>query len=428
MEHRRATARRPAVGTALDQHEGHVRVARTDAVGLHAHGARHGSRARPRERRVGSGRLRQWPADRKSEHQYGGGCAGVRTVSRHRRTLAGTDAMKEQETNAGAERLRRVVAVASLAFSLFYITWRWAFTINTEALWYSVPLALAETYGLLTAFFLTFTAWAIRLRTPPAPLRDRTVDVFVTTYDEPLAIIRKTALAARELHYPHTTYLLDDGHREDVRLLAGELNVRYLRRDNRVYAKAGNLNNALRHSTGEFILQLDADHVPPPNMIDRPLGYVDDERVAVVLEAQDLHNTDAFTYDIDEGARRIWEDQQLFFRVLQPGKDRLNAAFFVGSCAVLRRRALEEIGGFATGTVTEDIETSLLLHRQGWRSVYLNETLAYGLAPSNARAFHVQHLRWGQGAMQVIRQYRPMQMRGLTIAQRIAYLDSLTTY
>lgn len=333
-----------------------------------------------------------------------------------------------QNQSAGRERLIRVVAVTSLAFSTFYIVWRWGWTINTEALWYSVPLAVAETYGLLTAFFLTFTAWGVKRRTPPAALRDRTVDVFVTTYDESLKIIRKTTLAARELRYPHATYILDDGRREEVRTLAEELGVGYIRRDNNQHAKAGNLNNALKHSSGEFILQLDADHVPLPHMIDRLLGFFADERVAFVQSPQDFYNTDAFTYDVDEQTRRIWEDQQLFFRVLQPGKDRVNAAFFVGSCALIRRQAIDEIGGFATATVTEDIETSLLLHARGWRSVYLNETLAYGLAPANARAFHVQHLRWGQGAMQVIRKYSPLRMPGLTVAQRLAYLDSLSTY
>jgi cellulose synthase (UDP-forming) len=326
------------------------------------------------------------------------------------------------------ERLTRVVAATSVAFSLAYIVWRWGWTLNTDALWFSVPLAIAETYGLLTAFFLTFTGWRLKTRKSPPPLRDRTVDVFVTTYDEPLAIIRKTALAARGLTYPHETWVLDDGRRDDVEAMAREIGVRYLRRDSNEHAKAGNLNNALAHSRGEFILQLDADHVPLPHMIDRLIGFFAEPSLAFVQSPQDFYNTDAFTYEVDAGTRRLWEDQQLFFRVLQPGKDRVNAAFFVGSCALLRREAVESIGGFATKTITEDIETSMLLHSRGWTSAYYGESLAYGLAPANATAFHVQHLRWGQGAMQALRQYGPLRMKGLTLAQRIAYLDSLTTY
>jgi cellulose synthase (UDP-forming) len=340
-----------------------------------------------------------------------------------RSTSSNSDRQQHQH-----ERLTRFIAATSLAVSSAYIVWRWGWTLNLDALWFSIPLALAETYGLVIAGFMTFTAWSLKQRTsPPAPAGTR-VDVFVTTYDEPLTVIRKTALGARGITYPHNTYILDDGHRPEVEALAAELGIGYLRRNERTHAKAGNLNHALAHTNGEFILQLDADHYPLPNIIDRLLGFFADARVAFVQSPQDFYNTDAFTYDVNERARRIWEDQQLFFRVLQPGKDRVGAAFFVGSCAILRRSALDEVGGFATGTITEDIETSLLLHSRGWKSVYLNETLAYGLAPASAMAFHIQHLRWGQGAMQALRKYRPLTMPGLTLAQRVAYLDSLTTY
>jgi cellulose synthase (UDP-forming) len=339
-----------------------------------------------------------------------------------------TGAYPVVQTNPNSERLTHAVSILMLAYTTLYIAWRWLFTLNPDAMMFSVALALAETYGLVTAFFMTYTTWNLKKRVaPPAP-RGLTVDVFVTTYDEPLNVIRKTALAAREIRYPHTTYILDDGKRDEFRGLAEDLGIEYLRRPDNRHAKAGNLNHALANSTGEFILQLDADHVPQPHILDRLLGFFADERVALAQSPQDFYNTDAFTYDVNETARRIWEDQQLFFRIIQPGKDARDAAFFVGSCAVLRRAALQDVGGFATTTITEDIETSLLLHSKGWRSVFYGETLAYGLAPGSAAAFHTQHLRWGQGAMQALRRYQPLSMRGLTMAQRIGYFDSLTTY
>ncbi len=340
----------------------------------------------------------------------------------------GTAAFPPMHNSPALERLTHIVAAATVGYTFLYIVWRWLFTLNPEALWFAVPLAVAETYGLVTAVFMTYTAWSLKRRTAPAAPPGLSVDVFVTTYDEPLSIIRKTALAAADIRYPHRTYILDDGRREEVRQLASELGVEYLSRPDNRHAKAGNLNNALAHTSGEFILQLDADHVPLPQMLDRLLGFMQDDEIAFVQSPQDFYNTDAFTYDINERARRIWEDQQLFFRVIQPGKDRFGAAFFVGSCAVLRRRAIEDIGGFATATITEDIETSLLLHGAGWRSAYYGETLAYGLAPNSATAFHIQHLRWGQGAMQALRRYRPLTMKGLSVGQRLAYFDSLTTY
>src|SRR5436309_484706 len=142
-----------------------------------------------------------------------------------------------------------------------------------------------------------------------------------------------------------------------------------VRRKTNEHAKAGNLNNALARTRGEFILQLDADHVPLPHMLDRLLGYFTDPDVAFVQSPQDFYNTtDSFTHVINDEGRRLWEENRIFFSLIQPGKDRLNAAFFCGSCGVLRRAALDDVGGFSTLSVTEDMETSIKLHARGWRS------------------------------------------------------------
>ncbi|HEX8432780.1 MAG TPA: glycosyltransferase, partial [Longimicrobium sp.] len=330
---------------------------------------------------------------------------------------------------AWQEQMIRTVAVLTLGYGTYYIIWRWMATLNPDALWFSIPLVLAETWGLLTAFVMVISVWKLQHRDTLPPPPDMSVDVFITTYDEPLEVIRRTAVGARAIRYPHNTYLLDDGKRDEVQAVAEELGIGYLRRPDNAHAKAGNLNYALQHTTGEFVLQLDADHVPLPHILHRLLGFFEhDPKLAFVQAPQDFYNTDGFTYDVNEEWQRIWEEQRLFFSVIQPGKDRLNCAFFCGSCAVFRREALETVGGFATQTVTEDIETSLLLHARGWHSLFYGESLAYGLAAGSATAFHVQHLRWGQGAMQVLRKVNPLTRPGLTLAQRISYIGSLTAY
>ena len=330
---------------------------------------------------------------------------------------------------AWKERVIRAFAVLTLVYGVYYVGWRWTATLNPEALWFSLPLVLAETWGLITAFIMVHSVWRLsHRRVAPAP-PGLSVDVFITVYDEPLEVVRRTAVGARAIRYPHRTYILDDGKREEVRAMAEELGVDYLRREGNEHAKAGNLNHALRHTDGEFVLQLDADHVPLPNILDALLGFfAQDPKLAFVQSPQDFYNTDAFTYDVNEAWHRIWEEQRLFFSVIQPGKDSVEAAFFCGSCAVFRREALDDIGGFSTHSVTEDIETSLLLHSRGWRSAYYGESLAYGLAAGSAAAFHVQHLRWGQGAMQVLRKFNPLTFPGLTFSQRISYFGSLTAY
>ena len=327
------------------------------------------------------------------------------------------------------EWIVRAVAVVMLAYGVYYIAWRWTMTLNPDALWFSIPLALAETWGLLTAFIMVHSVWRLKHRTPVPPPPGLNVDVFITCFDEPLEVIRRTAVGARAIRYPHRTYLLDDGKRDEVRAMAAQLGIGYLRREGNEHAKAGNMNHALAHTRGDFVLQLDADHVPLPHILERLLGFfVEDPKLGFVQAPQDFYNTDGFTYDVSEWYQRIWEEQRLFFSVIQPGKDSINGAFFCGSCAVFRREALESVGGFGTHSITEDIETSLLLHAAGWRSAYYGESLAYGMAAGSATAFHIQHLRWGQGAMQVIRRFNPLTHPGLSLGQRVSYFGSLTAY
>lgn len=322
----------------------------------------------------------------------------------------------------------RGIALCAYAYGVYWIAWRWRSSLNWEHPAFSLILVIAETYGLISMAAFIFTAWRLAHRESlPAPA-GLTVDVFITCYDEPLQLLRRTAISARAIRYPHVTAILDDGKRDEVKAMAEELGIEYIRRPGNEFAKAGNLNHAFGVTSGEFVLQLDADHVPLPNILDRLLGYFNDPKVAFVQCPQDFYNTDSFTHVASDEGRLMWEENRLFFSLIQPGKDRMNAAFFCGSCAVLRRAAFDEIGGFSTQTITEDMETSLRLHARGWKSVYHGETLAYGLAPASAAQYHVQRLRWGQGSMQILRKMNPLFMTGLTWRQRVSYFSSVIVY
>ena len=323
------------------------------------------------------------------------------------------------------ERLLRVFAAVTICYSAYYLGWRWTATLNPDALWISVPLALAETLATVLLAFTVFNVWRLPRRVPVAPPAGLSVDVFITTYDEPVDVIRKTAIGALAITYPHRTYILDDGRNLELARMARELGIGYITRNDNRNAKAGNLNNALRQTDGEYILQLDADHVPLPYILDRLLGYMhEDPRLAFVQAPQNFYNNEAFGTHFNRQTGRLLTDQNIFFYLLQAGKDRLNATFFCGSCAVLRRSAIDGIGGFAAKTITEDIETSLLLHARGWRSTYHNETLAYGLAPRTFEGFSVQRSRWAKGGMQMLRHYNPLTLPGLTVQQRLSYLSA----
>lgn len=323
--------------------------------------------------------------------------------------------------------LPRLLVFVYLIVACVYLGWR-ATTLNPAAPVFSGLLYGAELFGFATTLLHLFMTWRLTVRLPiPAP-PDLSVDVLIPTYNEPVDIVRRTLLAARNLQYPCTIWLLDDGNRAEMAVLASELGVRYLTRKDNQHAKAGNLNNALLHCHGEFVAIFDADHAPRLDFLDRTLGYFKAPEVAFVQTPQDFFNIDSYQHRHAGKSRHVWTEQSLFFRVIQRGKDRWNAAFFCGSCAVLRRSALDHIGGFATATVTEDLETSVKLHESGFRSVYLPEPMAFGLAPSNASDFLKQRVRWGQGAMQVIRHEWFFLRSKLTLPQRLNYMASAVTY
>jgi cellulose synthase (UDP-forming) len=322
----------------------------------------------------------------------------------------------------------RTLALVALAYGWYWIWYRWTGTLNWSVAVFAVALALAETYRVISATLLTWTVWRLPQHDPPAPAAGQSVDVFVTVFDEPLQLVRRTVMGARAIRYPHQTWVLDDGKRDEVQSMAAELGVGYIRREGSEHAKAGNLNHALSVTSGEFILQLDADHVALPHMIERLLGYFSDPAIGFVQSPHDFYNTDSFTHVVNDEGHRMWEENRIFFSLVQPGKDNWDSSFFCGSCGMIRRAALEEIGGFATQSVTEDMETSIVLHGRGWKSRYHGETLAYGLAPASASQYHVQRLRWGTGSMQILRKLNPLRYPGLSWTQRLQYTSSCLDY
>ena len=222
-----------------------------------------------------------------------------------------------------------------------YLGWRWLESLNWSAWWIAVPLVMAETYSLIDVMLFGMTMWRLKGRTPPEPPPGMTVDVFITTYNEPLDMVMGTAVAAQKIRYPHSTWILDDGARPELCALAEQQGVGYLTRsedwaDRPRHAKAGNLNNALMMTQGEFLMILDADQVPEPEILDRTLGYFNDRKLALVQTPQYFVNVPE---DDPLGSQA-----PLFYGPIQQGKDGWNAAFFCGSNAILRREALMQLG------------------------------------------------------------------------------------
>lgn len=262
------------------------------------------------------------------------------------------------------------------------------------------------------------TAWPVRIRG-----RAVAVDILITVYGEPIDVIRRTAEAAIAVRGSHLTWILDDGHSDDVQGLAAELGCRYVRRLSSNGAKAGNLNNALTIAKGEFFVILDADFVPLPGLIEQTLPFFDDSTVAFVQTPQTYGNLHNF---IARGAGYM---QSMFYRFVQPGRNAFNAAFCVGTNVVFRRAAINDIGGIHTDSKSEDVWTSMILHGRGWRSVFLPETLAVGDAPDTIEAYSKQQLRWATGGFEILFTSNPLiTRRRLSLDQRLMYFVTATHY
>jgi cellulose synthase (UDP-forming) len=326
----------------------------------------------------------------------------------------------------------QLVAVIALIASAVYLTWRLTFTLGGN-LWVSIPLWILEFHAAVGLGLFAFSLWNLDRQVIPKSVErtDLRLGVLIPTYNEPIEVLFPTVAAAVALEPQHETYVLDDGQRPWVRAMAASLGARYVTREERTHAKAGNLNHALAQLDLDLIAVLDADHVAEVGFLTHTLGYFDDPRVAVVQTPQDFYNLDSFEHDRNRSLfwrkRRStsFNEQRLFYRAIQPGKNRWGAAFWCGTNAVVRVSALREIGGIACESVTEDMHTTIRLHRRKWRTVYHNEVLAHGLAARDATEYQTQRMRWGTGAMQILRMEHPLTRRGLSLGQRVAYAATL---
>lgn len=287
-------------------------------------------------------------------------------------------------TSPLVETLWQIVAIANIVAGAIYITWRWTSSLNYDALWFSVPLAVAETCAWFGLILFTANLWKTRdypQRKPPAKIADCvapdeepgdrcvSIDLFIATYNEDEELVRLSIRDAKAIRYPHALdyniYVLDDGRRPTMRAVCDEEGVDYISRDNNIGFKAGNLRNAMEQTSGDFIAICDADTRPLPTMFERMLGHFRDPDVAVVQSPQ-------WFYDIPEGERLqdVWgrhagapgrivakaietifgeirlgedpfaNDPALFYDIIQRRRNPWNAAFCCGAGSIHRREAV----------------------------------------------------------------------------------------
>jgi cellulose synthase (UDP-forming) len=315
------------------------------------------------------------------------------------------------------------VALASAVGVLVVVYLHWRLTETV------MPVEAASLTGVFvwTVFMIEVMAWSDALilfaflvnRTDRSPEADGhearlratkiedlpEVDVYIATYNEPIEVLEKTTSGALALDWPRDklhVWMLDDGRRPWLERYARRRGAGYMTRSDNKCAKAGNINAAIRATSAPFFLVLDADFVPQRNFLYRAMGFFADPRIGIVQIPHNFFNPDPMQSSLAM-SKVMPDDQRFFFDAIMPGRDGYDCAFCCGSNGIVRRSALEDIGGaMPTGSVTEDMLLSLALKREGYVTRYLNEKLAYGLAPESIHAFFIQRARWARGAIQIL--------------------------
>jgi len=342
--------------------------------------------------------------------------------------------------------------VSVFIMGVTYIVWRWVYTLNV----YTSPFTTFWSYTLCIAEIITlivFTNFALILLNanklekvvPDNKLQQDyykdvfvneelvtyanycpSVDIFICTLNEDADMLSTTIAGCINIDYPNfKVYVLDDGRRPEIKELAEMFGANYITRQTNKGYKAGNINNALSLTDGELVLIFDADHIPASTFLKETVYNFADEKVALVQTPQHFSNPDAFQKNLDL-AHFLANEQDLFYRVIEPSLNDFDSVFCGGTNIVLRRKHLESVGNFPETTITEDSLLGLKFHAQGYKVVYYNRPLAIGIAASSFEEYIKQRYRWAKGNVQIITNFSNWKYyKKLTPTQAFFYLSGV---
>lgn len=330
----------------------------------------------------------------------------------------------------------KILSICTIFTSIIYIIWRTFFTLpfgfGFLPMTLGILLLVVEIIGMFESAIHFYNMTGIEVPEKPEMIKSLfpDIDVFVATYNEPSDLLYKTINGCLNMDYPDKSlfhiYICDDGNRAEVKALAKKMGVNYITREEREHAKAGNLNNALSKTSSPLIVTFDADMIPMSDFLMTCVPYFyGDEKIGFIQLPQSFYNPDLFQYNL-YSENRIPNEQDYFYRDIQVAKNKTNSVIYGGSNTVLARQALEEIGGFYTGTITEDFATGLLIESSGYRCYALDEIHASGLSPSDLKNLVSQRSRWARGCIKTGRKVNILFRRGLTFSQRMSYSASVS--
>lgn len=280
--------------------------------------------------------------------------------------------------------LWQCLAVAALILGANYIRWRWMSSLNYDALWYAIPLVLAETLAYIGTVFFTINLWKEwDVPQRPAPIdineclgadeqtetRPLKVDLFIATYSEDVELVRISIQDALKVTYPapidFKIHVLDDGRRPEMRAVCEQEGVNYITRETNIGYKAGNLRNGMEQTDGDFLVICDADTRVFPTLLTHTMGYFRDPDVAWVQTPQWFYDlpegrrlpealrrrlgvvgyglgkvTEAVVGPVTLGRDPFFNDARMFYEVILRRRNWANASFCCGAASIHRREAV----------------------------------------------------------------------------------------
>ena len=326
---------------------------------------------------------------------------------------------------------RKGIILVNTVVSITYIIWRiTVIPIHSGVFSFVIGVMLysAEFLGVIAFFnfqYLFYKKYKLKVKTLDVYKNEEIpfVDILICTYNEPLYLLEKTMAACINLHYPQNRFkihICDDGRRQKLKELCDKYDINYITRNDNAGAKAGNINNALKFLKGDLFVVLDADMIPKKCFLSKTVGYFSNEHLAFVQTPQVYYNKDMYQYNL---SKNIPNEQDFFMRDIQEARAAHNAVLHVGTNAVFRRKYINEIGGYPTYSITEDMAVGMMLQAKGYDSIFVNEELVLGLSAVTFEELVKQRDRWCRGNLQVLKRFNPIFMKGLSFSQRIAYFD-----
>lgn len=328
---------------------------------------------------------------------------------------------------------KKILLVLLVLLAGWYFLWRigWSFPVHESVVGkvFAAIVLLTELLGFLELVCHLAISTASERRSDAGITEDvPDVDVLVTACGESASLLEETLRSCMEMEYPDGklhVWLCDDGDDDELRTYCEEQGLGYLTREEHVFAKAGNINEALSKTESPLIAVFDADMRPSRSFLQRTVPHMLgddgklDERVGYVQTPQCFDSPDLFQRAVSD---TIPNEQDYFYFSIEPSRNAINAVILAGTNMLISRKALEEVGGFATDTVTEDFATGIEMQKRGYESVYLTEELACGKVPKDLPSLITQRQRWARGCIRSLRSTRLLSARSLTLAQKVSYL------